>query len=303
MSKSIVAEIHESFTRAELELVYEAEMILKEATEENKEKADRLTKLGFGSAKPVERLSDKKMQEAEQLLHLRKRYSRIAPQYKFLTEDKLVEICSKYKIVVGASERYTEDIPEKNQKDILNFNILDDSFLEISDDKYRNAVWIPKHGSGMHPKNMGTEHLYNALKHICMTTLSSYSLNFDPNIFRAMITELVLRGEKGKVEGLSYYVDQTRLSAKQKNELLKPMKTTYFYVAADIDSFDTKGTELESVFLNEAENDEELAESIKSTLYREYDPIVLAKVQGGYLVVTAWGDEAEDPDVIQPNRN
>ncbi len=33
------------------------------------------------------------------------------------------------------------------------------------------------------------------------------------------------------------------------------------------------------------------------------DPIVLQKVLGGYLVITAWGDEASDPNVINANNN
>ncbi len=33
------------------------------------------------------------------------------------------------------------------------------------------------------------------------------------------------------------------------------------------------------------------------------DPIVLQPVKGGYLIVTAWGDEASDPDIINPVNN
>lgn len=303
MSNSIVKEIHESFTRAELELVHEAEMILKEATEENKKRAEKLRNMGFGGAKPVKRLSKEEQEKAEELLHFRKRYSRIAPQYKFLTEDKLVEICSKYKIVVGASERYTEDIPEKNQEDILNFKILDKSFLEISDDTYRNAIWMQRNGLGVHPKNMGTEHIYNTLKMIIRNALSIYSSHFDVGVFRTMITELYLRGEGELIDSIKDQLAHTVIPSDDARQLITPIKTTYFYVAADIDSFDTKGVDLDGVFLKDKDNNEELAESIKNTLYREYDPIVLAKVQGGYLVVTAWGDEASDPDVTQPNRN
>lgn len=36
---------------------------------------------------------------------------------------------------------------------------------------------------------------------------------------------------------------------------------------------------------------------------RVKDPIVLQPVNGGYLIVTAWGDEANDELVVNPNRN
>jgi hypothetical protein len=35
----------------------------------------------------------------------------------------------------------------------------------------------------------------------------------------------------------------------------------------------------------------------------ELDPIVLCKVKGGYLVITAWGDEANDELVVNQNNN
>ncbi len=33
------------------------------------------------------------------------------------------------------------------------------------------------------------------------------------------------------------------------------------------------------------------------------DPVILQPVKGGYLIVTAWGDEASDPDIINPIHN
>lgn len=33
------------------------------------------------------------------------------------------------------------------------------------------------------------------------------------------------------------------------------------------------------------------------------DPVVLQPVNGGYLVVTAWGNEASDENVINHNQN
>jgi hypothetical protein len=33
------------------------------------------------------------------------------------------------------------------------------------------------------------------------------------------------------------------------------------------------------------------------------DPIVFYQVKGGYLIVTAWGDEARDEVILNPNTN
>ena len=33
------------------------------------------------------------------------------------------------------------------------------------------------------------------------------------------------------------------------------------------------------------------------------DPVVLQEVRGGYLIITAWGDEASDPLIVNKNNN
>ena len=33
------------------------------------------------------------------------------------------------------------------------------------------------------------------------------------------------------------------------------------------------------------------------------DPVVLYKVSGGYRIVTAWGPEASDPEILNPLNN
>lgn len=314
MSNTIVQEIHSSFTNAEADLLAEAKEILESAdNEEKRERADQLARMGFTNAKPVEKMSKENQERAKTLLHLKSRYDRIAPQYKFLTERKLIEICEKYGIVVGSAERYTGDIPEENQEDLFNFKVLDKSFLEIADDDYRDARHNPRNGAPVHPKEMSTGHIFNTIKlyqrklagdhHRGQYMSRSDVSNFPVAAFRAMITELTLRGDTSTVNDLKESYHFTPLSNSQVEELFTPYKTTYFYVAADVDSFNTQGVTLENNMLVEQNNNKELEESIKDSLFREYDPIVLAKVQGGYLVVTAWGDEADDPDVIEPTRN
>jgi hypothetical protein len=315
-NNTIVKEIHGSFSVAEEELLQEARSILEESQDEKKKKrAEQLSRIGFGSAKPVKRVSKEEQERAEKLLHLKQRYSRVAPQYKFITEEKLLAICEKYGLVVGSSERYVEDIPAQNQEDIMNFKILDEAFLEVSDDRYRNAVHTTKDGKEMHPKDMSTSHIEYFLTFMQRKLsrdhrgayMSMSAVDDIPvTLIRAMITELTLREQTDAIE------EQRKLwknslanviKIKTLIELFNPIKSTYFYVAADVDSFNTEGVTLEGNQLVEQNNDKELEESMKQDLFRYYDPIVLAKVQGGYLIVTAWGDEASDPDVANPTRN
>ena len=303
---SIIKEIHNSFSSAEDSLVAEAEQIIRESKdEEKKERTDKLAQMGFTNSQPVKRLSDEAIEKADTLIHFRKRYSRIAPQYKFITKDKVKEICRKYKIVVGPSQAYTADIPEKNQKDIANFKIMDDSFLEVNDPEYEKAKWVTSNGKHMHPKEMGTSHIINSLKMMIRKSQEAFgNKNMKPREFKAMITELTLRGEDSAVREIQHYVSALQIGGNLIKKLMTPYQTTYFYVAGDINSFDSEGMHIQDdVFLTNDHKTQELTDEIRSQLYQAYDPIVLAKVQGGYLVVTAWGDEASDPDVHNENLN
>ncbi len=60
-------------------------------------------------------------------------------------------------------------------------------------------------------------------------------------------------------------------------------------ICAPIKDMDTKGMEI--------------SEDYRLIKKSPPDPIVLQPVKGGYLIITAWGDEASDPDVINPINN
>jgi len=60
-------------------------------------------------------------------------------------------------------------------------------------------------------------------------------------------------------------------------------------ICAPIKDMETKGMEITGGF--------------KLTKISPPDPIVLKPVKGGYLIITAWGSEASDPDVVNPINN
>jgi hypothetical protein len=74
--------------------------------------------------------------------------------------------------------------------------------------------------------------------------------------------------------------------------------------AMGVSSITTKGISYKSVqsFLICASAKEMKKWSIKY-LFAKPDPVVLQPVKGGYLIVTAWGDEASDPEVINGKLN
>ena len=58
-----------------------------------------------------------------------------------------------------------------------------------------------------------------------------------------------------------------------------------------------------SRFLNYERNKESIKRDEQSKFQVETDPIVLFKVNGGYLIVTAWGDEANHDFVVNNKLN
>ena len=65
-----------------------------------------------------------------------------------------------------------------------------------------------------------------------------------------------------------------------KEESAKAPRKPRFEIAAPLGDFDTSGMELKN---------------LKLTAKPVPDPVVLCRVKEGYLIVTAWGDEASDP--------
>jgi hypothetical protein len=126
-TKWIIEKIHDEFNTAGDRALREAKEILSGLQVINEDKASRLKKLGFSRVNEVmtfDRLSkEKKMHEdtASALSEMNFKY----PKYKFITQEMADEICKKYNLVIGDISLYTGFVPEKNLKDIEEFDKQD----------------------------------------------------------------------------------------------------------------------------------------------------------------------------------
>lgn len=111
-----VEQIHNEFESASDKLLEEAEAMLKTIDLSGSEKASRLEKLGFKLNKEVTRVKQevgkKKMSESHKELVIY--YKEVYPNNKFITEEQVAEICKKYGLVCGLTEKYIGFVPEKN---------------------------------------------------------------------------------------------------------------------------------------------------------------------------------------------
>lgn len=303
-TNTIVKQIHESFSNGEEQIMAQVREVLKNAEDsEVKGRADKLRALGFTNAKPVVDLSDEAIAKAKLLENRKKTYDRIAPQYKFITQEKLDEICERFGIVYGEINRYTGDIPVKNQEDIINFKVLDESFLESNmNASWQSATWTDANGVEHTAKSMGDSYLINTINFIMKKHRT-----FGTRFFRSAMFELHKRGMTEEIESVENKMHFSRSNYTQQfiDECIKPENNNSgvsFTIAADIDSFDLTDAKLDGNRI-EDQRSKKIMEDQMAHLLRQYDPIVLARVQDGYLIVTAWGDEASDPDVINPKMN
>jgi hypothetical protein len=132
-----VEEIHEAFDKAEDEVIDECTKVLAELkipTETQIEKkADLMKSIGFNNSETVAQaqvLKDRTLKIKEERLtkelvaNTINEFRVSYPKEKFITEDKLNELCKKYNLMYAPVKNYIKDVPEKNLLDIKNRKLL-----------------------------------------------------------------------------------------------------------------------------------------------------------------------------------
>ena len=127
---AIIEEIHNEFDSASEKLLNEARDILNGSYDI--EKGNRLNKLGFRSAKKaVEAQSIKdQLSKKEELNERIMFYQKTYPNYKFITEGMVKDICKKYSLCCGRIGMYIGDVPEKNISEMESFVAMVDKIKD-----------------------------------------------------------------------------------------------------------------------------------------------------------------------------
>lgn len=141
-----IEKIHNEFDTAGEKLLAEAKQIL--SREDDTSKGDRLKSLGFAKCAAVETASKIKLEKAQsqETAELVQYYQQWYPNYKFITESIVKQICEKYGLVCGEVGMYKGDVPEKNISEIESFKLRDEdkikqtNFDDYRDNMLRNAL-------------------------------------------------------------------------------------------------------------------------------------------------------------------
>lgn len=293
----LVEQIHYEFDTAGDNLFTEAETLLKDdKTEVLSAKAGRLQSLGFGASKGVKK-SDQYLQDriaAKQNAKLINQYREDYPLNKFINEDSIKRICEKFGIVKGKVAWFIGEVPEKNLQEIENFKVKDEDSLWL-----RSSRWTDLSVRGFIPPMFLPEVLVDYNEHY------AHEMNLQAKASQDLAAKRAKIGGIGG--GLGY--SRSLIGAMIDNDMftvkLGDHSDSYskapLHIVAPITDFDTTEFDLEKTGYDLTQKVEDAPKFDLNWLLE--DPIVLQPVKGGYLIVSAWGDEASDPDVVNEIMN
>jgi hypothetical protein len=122
----LIEDIHNEVYSAHDLLLKEAKAILERPIDEVKvQDYQKLINLGFNNEKNIINYKEeiKNIEESKKIKSIIEYYSFKYPFSKFINEDSVIKICAKYGLLLTNVDRFIGSIPEKNQKEIINFKV------------------------------------------------------------------------------------------------------------------------------------------------------------------------------------
>ncbi len=265
-----VMEIHHEFHIASDLLLEQAKSIITEAATKDVDKVNRLEGLGFKQAAQVTEIKPliEKAKLSKEQIELVNCYSIKYPNNKFITGQQVKAICYKYNLVCGDVGRFKGFVPEKNLREIEGFKVDENDVPKLL---FQLDSW---------------PELELPINEIDETYLSEYGKAYFMgvnNLNYGYITDdsaspkcNLYDNEKCSIFKGFRFVRSTMINT---NEL---------QICAPLKDMDLSGMEIKKGY--------KLQKHIP-------DPVVLKRVKGGYLILTAWGDEASDELVVNQKFN
>lgn len=288
MEQVITAEqIHKDFYGAEERLYVEAIGLSKGSLVNSSSKSDRLKKIGFGKAKPIkdDQILQEKRKVAGHMIHVIEYFRTYYPQYKFITEAEVKILCEKYGLLLGDASSYTGDMPEKNLQDIEKFKLRKEDWKEKIVFEWLNTVGMQIERPLFFQEPRRSPFDSDVFGYVQYQSRQTGRLEAE---IRRMEYESQARQMEAQLARwpLQYAIG---VDPYKKGEEKKEYEQPAFKICAPKQDFDTRGFVVQDGYK------------------LIYDPIVLQPVSkegiGGYLIVTAWGDEAKDEVVTNPINN
>lgn len=269
-----VEEIHNEFDTACDKLLVQANDIIKEAESKDISKINRLESLGFTNVKQVTEIKPilEKSELSKEQVKLIQDYKVRYPNNKFITEEQVKQICHKYNLVCGPVNRFKGFVPENNLRDVEKFKLR-------KEDELPNIVVFIGNTRKIEPLDWN--------KIIDVKKVQWY---IDVYLPKNGYTYIKSKGVTTNSE--STYPNYTQLinrsSYNDREFKIQEQLQIGLQICAPVKDMDITNLTLKDGYKLER---------------HVPDPVVLQPVKGGYLIITAWGDEASDPLVVNETNN
>jgi hypothetical protein len=213
-------------------------------------------------------------------------------QFKFILAPQLERICEKYNLYVRNTEFFLGDIPDPNIKDIMNFRV------HLNDMPYYVAQYAIKK-LGLSSSNVVMDFSGTS----SVSHFNGYNITLVQ--YAEVLSHLATERTRWNNQRGGESMDGSVIAA------IREASTCGLQIAAIKSMFS------DMAFVNNARRIMSSAE-LAATAQVDLDPIVLLPLfkqtkseqqsffmsqQTGYLIVTAWGDEANDELVMNPKKN
>jgi hypothetical protein len=298
-------EVHETLER-------ENSLLLKEHNiQDFSKKSEFLNALGFTNSKATKMYSAIVNSE-EYRKDFNRRYNGM---YKFILKEQLERVCERYNLFVRPLRVFAGDIPEKNIKDMMDFkfyitDLITLPFFVLSKvftnnlDEIKNSN-IPNIGSLIFHDNVRVDKLDREILTKMVEDRRSEIENLIFSICKVDVNKKyslseieTVRDSIFKTIADKYYSGDTRtLRQSMENRFSQEILSGRLEIAA-----------VASLFLPDAfyKDDSRLGNErteLRATGQVDLDPIVMLKNNHGYIIITAWGDEANDELIVNQNLN
>ncbi len=261
----IIAEIHHSFNTVGDKLLADAQATLDGSDKIIIDKGQRLLDAGFVNTKQVKLVQEQaqKVAQATAQRALILDYALRYPTNKFITREHVDQIAAKYNLVVGDVSAYTGFVPDKNLREIEAFGKRV-STKDMPHGHVKILKWSHESVDTRDKKRIAE--MWPGL----LIPDNAEQLNFRYSRNEGSIN----------MNGNNVYFESCQMIPGTSQLIVAPMAD----MKMDGLSF-IKG------------------HWVKATTKHFPDPVVLQPVKGGFLIVTAWGEEASDPLVFNEQLN
>jgi hypothetical protein len=266
--------VHNEFMTSADILLKEANEIIKNTEIVNEDKINKLKTLGFTSSREVIENKDimAKREMSKETANIIEYYKERYPIYKFITRSQVSEICKKYGLVCGDISLYNGFVPEIKLQDIVNFTNVK------SDDIIKETYLLTSYKSNSLTRQYSKIFDMIIKDEFILTSISTKG--FEENVHRYIL-------EKGmsRPDGWADEFDHL--------ETISMKGSDSFIICAPSEDMNITDSGKQGYFVGD-----------KVKVKKQVpDPVVLKPVKHGYLIVTAWGDEASDPLVVNEKKN